>query len=116
MSLSGRGAGAHSAAGPEVNKLTEHLSDAQIERYVTRRANVDELLEAAQHFDACFECRDRAAALVDAGSGSISHTRRRRTSGPRPAVSKRRERQTFFAAGTALLVVVLLLMWWWLSR
>jgi hypothetical protein len=104
-------------AGPEVNKLTEHLSDEQIERYVTRRANVDELLDAAQHFDACFECRDRAAALVDAGSGSISHTRRRRTSGPRPPIAKSGERRTFVVAAASLLgVVIVLLLWWWLSR
>jgi hypothetical protein len=112
MSLSGGGADAHSAAGPEVNKLTEHLSEAQIERYVTRRANVDELLEAAQHFDACFECRDRAAAFVDAGSGSISHTRRRRTSGPRPPVSERQGRRVLIGAIVVLLIVAVLLIWW----
>lgn len=93
--------------------MTEHLSDAQIERYVTRRAHVDELLEAAHHLDACFECRDRAAALVDPGRDEISHTRRRRQSGPRGVVSANANRMLLPIAA-AVLIVVLVLAWWWL--
>jgi hypothetical protein len=101
-------------AGPEVNNLTEHLSDAQIERYVTRRATVDELLDAAEHLDDCFECRDRAAALVDPGSGEISHTRKRRTSGPRAVVSESSSMRTLIPAAAVVLLIVLLLVWWWI--
>lgn len=114
MSRSHGVADAQSASGSEVNRLTEHLSDAQIERYVTRRANVDELLFAAEHLDHCFECRDRAAALVDSGSGSISHTRRRRQSGPRPPVSTPADRRTLIGLIVAFTVAAMLL-WWWLS-
>lgn len=103
-------------AGPEVNNLTEHLSEAQIERYVTRRATVDELLDAAQHLDACFECRDRAAALVDPGSGEISHTRKRRTSGPRAVVAEVSKMRAIVPAAVGVLIGVLLLVWWLVSR
>jgi hypothetical protein len=57
-----------------------HLSTSSIERYVARRAPVDEILAAAEHLDVCFECRDRAAALVDDGSMEIPHVRKRMAS------------------------------------
>ena len=53
----------------------EHLSRQAIERYVSRRAPVDEILAAAEHLDHCFDCRDLAAAIVDDGSGEIPHVR-----------------------------------------
>jgi hypothetical protein len=57
-----------------------HLSNDSIQRYVARRAPVDEILAAAEHLDVCFECRDRAAALVDDGSTEIPHVRKRMAS------------------------------------
>jgi hypothetical protein len=53
-----------------------HLTREEIELYVSRHASVDDLLAIAQHLDECFECRDRAAAVVDPGKGELSHTRK----------------------------------------
>jgi len=58
--------------------LTRHLSQEEIDRYVSRKAPVDEILFAAEHLDGCFDCRDRAAALVDDGTGDRGHVRTRR--------------------------------------
>ena len=64
-----------------------HLTPEQIERYASRSGSVDEIIGAAQHFEICHECRDRAAALLDPGTGEVSHTRKeRRISGARPAL------------------------------
>jgi len=69
-----------------------HLSQADIEQYVSRHASVDELLAIAQHLDDCFDCRDRAAALVDPGKGELSHTRKviapPPPARPRPAIGR----------------------------
>jgi predicted anti-sigma-YlaC factor YlaD len=54
----------------------EHLTREQIDRYASRRAGVDEILAIANHLDNCDDCRDRAAALIDDGTGSRSHTRK----------------------------------------
>lgn len=54
----------------------EHLTREQIDRYASRSAGVDEILSIAAHLDVCDDCRDRAAALIDDGSGSRSHTRK----------------------------------------
>jgi predicted anti-sigma-YlaC factor YlaD len=54
----------------------EHLTREQIDRYASRRAGVDEILAIANHLDNCDQCRDLAAALIDDGSGSRSHTRK----------------------------------------
>ena len=54
----------------------DHLTETQIESYVSRRAPVDDLLSAAQHLETCFDCRDRATALVDPGDAQISHVRK----------------------------------------
>jgi hypothetical protein len=54
----------------------EHLTREQIDRYARRRAGVDEILAIARHLEACDECRDRAAALTDDGTGARSHTRK----------------------------------------
>ncbi|HEX8155630.1 MAG TPA: hypothetical protein VF698_21030 [Thermoanaerobaculia bacterium] len=54
----------------------DHLTETQIEGYVSRRAPVDDLLSAAQHLETCFDCRDRATALVDPGDAQISHVRK----------------------------------------
>jgi hypothetical protein len=71
-----------------------HLTPEQIERYASRSGDVDEILAAAQHFEVCHECRDRAAALLDPGTGEVSHTRRvRRISGARPALAQAMRRQ-----------------------
>jgi hypothetical protein len=56
--------------------LTRHLTQDEIDRYVSRKAPVDEILFAAEHLDGCFDCRDRAAALVDDGTGDRPHGRR----------------------------------------
>jgi len=53
--------------------VSDHLSDAQIARYVERRGNADEILDIAAHLDHCWECRDRTAALVDDGTGDRPH-------------------------------------------
>ena len=93
--------------------MTEHLSEAQIERYVTRRATVDELLDAAQHLDACDECRDRAAALAEPGSGEIRRTGRRRASGPHAPVSGAYVGETLlpFVAAALLLALIAVVLW-----
>lgn len=51
-----------------------HLTQDEIERYVRRSATVDEIIAFAEHLEDCSECRDRAAALVDNGTGEIMHT------------------------------------------
>jgi hypothetical protein len=53
--------------------VTDHLSDSQISRYVERKGDADEILDAAQHLDQCWECRDRTAAMVDDGAGDRPH-------------------------------------------
>jgi hypothetical protein len=64
-----------------------HLTPEQIERYASRSGSVDEILAAAQHFEVCAVCRDRAAALLDPGIGEVGHTRKkRRISGGHPAL------------------------------
>ena len=66
-----------------------HLTPEQIERYASRSGDVDEILDVAQHLEYCYECRDRAAAILDPGTGEISHTRKvRRISGARPALAQ----------------------------
>ena len=61
----------------------EHLSNEQIQRYVTRTGDADEIIAIAEHLDACFDCRDRVAAIVDPGTGERPHRvgKRRRISG-----------------------------------
>jgi hypothetical protein len=101
-----------------------HLTPEQIERYASRSGDVDEILAAAQHFEVCHECRDRAAALLDPGTGEVSHTRRvRRVSGARPALAQaqaqaiRRQRRVppsvviwiVFATAAMMLVAFMLL-------
>jgi len=48
--------------------VAQHLTQAQIDGYVSRKAPVDDILLAAHHLDECADCRDRAAAIVDDGS------------------------------------------------
>jgi hypothetical protein len=60
----------------------EHLTREQIDRYASRRAGVDEILAIAGHLDVCDQCRDHAAALIDDGSESRSHTRKLRPAPP----------------------------------
>lgn len=43
---------------------------AEIEQYVTRSGGVDEIIAIAEHLEACFECRDRAVAIVDPGTAA----------------------------------------------
>ncbi len=76
--------------GPSVSKRENmrHLTPDEIERYASRSGGVDEILSMAQHFEACADCRDRAAALLDPGTGEVPHTRKeRRISGPHPALA-----------------------------
>src|SRR5215831_13764513 len=63
-----------------------HLTPEQIERYARRAGDVDEILAAAQHLEACPDCRDHAAALLDPGESPAISRRHRRNSGPRPAL------------------------------
>lgn len=91
--------------------LSEHLTEAQIESYVSRRAGVDEILSTAQHLDDCFRCRDRAAAMVDSGVDEISHTRKRpelRTPDSR-RVNLRRLLPWIIAAVVVAVVIVVVL-------
>lgn len=91
-----------------------HLTPDEIERYASRSGSVDEILSVAEHFEACADCRDRAAAIIDPGTGEVPHTRKeRRISGPRPALAaiarKRlagRPLLLWAAAGTAIVALV----------
>jgi hypothetical protein len=47
--------------------LGRHLTVAEIEQYVARAGGVDEIIASAEHLEACFQCRDRAVAIVDPG-------------------------------------------------
>jgi hypothetical protein len=47
--------------------LDRHLTLGEIEQYVTRSGGVDDIIAIAEHLEACFECRDRAVAIVDPG-------------------------------------------------
>lgn len=49
------------------NAANRHLTRSEIEQYVTRSGDVDAIIAFAEHLWACFECRDRAAAMVDPG-------------------------------------------------
>jgi len=84
-----------------------HLSSAEIERYVSRTASVDEILAIAQHLDACWECRDKAAALVDDGSTS----RRRRSDSllPPPEVTEKSGRAFYIWIGIGIAVAAAVL-------
>ena len=90
--------------------MTRHLTQDEIDRYVSRKAPVDEILAAAEHLDGCFDCRDRAAALVDDGTGDRPHGRAR---GRRAMLSPpvpRRHRVLFWAfIGIVVVVVAALL-------
>jgi len=84
----------------------------QIQDYVSRSAPVDEILAVAQHLNECWECRDRAAALVDPG-GDISHTRP--ASGPitqQPRPTKRELGPWLIAMALLAAVVTIALMLW----
>jgi hypothetical protein len=90
--------------------VTRHLTQEEIDRYVSRKAPVDEILFAAEHLDSCFDCRDRAAALVDDGTGDRPHGLGRRPSAAQPL--PRRHRVLFwsiFAVIVLALAVVLIL-------
>ena len=50
--------------------MKRHLTVAEIEQYVTRSGGVDEIIAIAEHLEACFECRDRAVAIVDPGTAA----------------------------------------------
>jgi cytoskeletal protein RodZ len=92
--------------------LDEHLSEAQIERYVSRRAAVDELLATAQHLEKCWRCRDNAAAIVDPGDPEVSHVRRAgQGSGPVPVT---RGKVPGIAWIVLAAVVIAAALWWWL--
>ncbi|MDP9360402.1 MAG: hypothetical protein M3P29_03005 [Acidobacteriota bacterium] len=47
--------------------MNRHLTLDEIEQYVARSDGVDEIIAIAEHLEACFECRDRAVAIVDPG-------------------------------------------------
>lgn len=84
--------------------MTRHLTQEEIDRYVSRKAAVDEILAAAEHLDGCFDCRDRAAALVDDGSGDRPHGRVRRMALVQP--TPRRYRVLFWMVIGVVVVVV----------
>jgi len=88
--------------------MTRHLSQDEIDRYVSRKAPVDEILFAAEHLDGCFDCRDRAAALVDDGTGDRPHGRTRRNMLAQPV--PRKHRVLFWTVmGIVVIVVAVLL-------
>ena len=82
--------------------MTRHLTQEEIDRYVSRKAPVDEILFAAEHLDGCFDCRDRAAALVDDGTGDRPHGSRRRSHAATPLPTRHR---VLFWSVMALIVV-----------
>lgn len=84
--------------------MTHHLSQDEIDRYVSRKAPVDEILAAAEHLDGCFDCRDRAAALVDDGTGDRPHGSVRRRAALAPPLP--RHHRVLFWSVIALVVVV----------
>lgn len=88
--------------------MTEHLTREEIASYVARRGKVDEILAAAEHLDTCYDCRDVAAAMVDDGTGEISHSRKRMTS-----FVKRQASRTLvpWVFGAVVLALALALMW-----
>jgi len=88
--------------------MTRHLSQDEIDRYVSRKAPVDEILAAAEHLDGCFDCRDRAAALVDDGSGDRPHGRTRRNALSPPV--PRSYRLLFWTVMAIVVVVVVVLL------
>jgi hypothetical protein len=100
----------------------QHLTPEQIARYASRSGDVDEIIGVAQHFEVCAGCRDRAAAILDPGTGEVSHVRKeRRVSGARPALAAMSRRaQTNVAAFVmwvvAVAAVVALLMYVLLRR
>jgi hypothetical protein len=47
--------------------LNRHLTLDEIEQYVARSGGVDEIIAIAEHLERCFDCRDRAVAIVDPG-------------------------------------------------
>lgn len=55
--------------------MSNHLTREQIERYVERSGNVDDLLAVAEHLDDCIHCRDFAAEVVDPGQSVIPSSR-----------------------------------------
>lgn len=96
--------------------MSEHLTQAQIERYVSRRAAVDELLASATHLETCWDCRDRAAAMVDSGAGELSHVRpKKRISGARAAVPEPSAR-TFLPWIFGALIVIAIVAWLLVGR
>jgi hypothetical protein len=92
--------------------VSAHLTERQIESYVSRRAGVDEILAVAQHLDECDDCRDKAAALVDPGTDDIPHTGGRFAqtfdSVIRPG-NQRGRMLLWIIAGVMVLVVVVLM-------
>ena len=84
--------------------MTRHLTPEEIDRYVSRMAPVDEILAAAEHLDICFDCRDRAAALVDDGTGDRPHGRVRRVTLNQPM--PRRHRAVLWAIVALVIVAI----------
>ena len=91
--------------------MTHHLSQDEIDRYVSRKAPVDEILAAAEHLDGCFDCRDRAAALVDDGTGDRPHGRVRRAIASQPLPAHHRVLFWSVIAVVVVAVAVLLIMY-----
>jgi type VI protein secretion system component VasF len=92
--------------------LTHHLSQDEIDRYVSRKAPVDEILAAAEHLDGCFDCRDRAAALVDDGTGDRPHGRVRRVIGASQALPRRHRVLLWSVIAVVVVAVAVLLIWY----
>ena len=91
--------------------MTHHLSQDEIDRYVSRKAPVDEILAAAEHLDGCFDCRDRAAALVDDGTGDRPHGRLRRAIAVQPLPRHHRVLLWSVIAVVVVAVAVLLIIY-----
>jgi hypothetical protein len=90
--------------------MTHHLTREAIERYVSRRGKVDEILAAAEHLDHCFDCRDAAAAMVDDGSAEIPHVRERMTSFVRRQATRSLVPWIFGAVVLVIVIALVLLL------
>ena len=89
------------------NKMSEHLTPEAIERYVTRRAGVDEILAVAQHLDVCESCRDSAAAMVDPGDTPSPRRIPATTTEPEPEIAESSgRRDLFFWLNTIAAVII----------
>jgi hypothetical protein len=80
----------------------EHPELVQIERYVKREADVDELVFLAKHLDECWDCREKAANYSESGRFD------RRKLADAAVESDRGTTRYLLAAGLFVLAVILI--------